>query len=99
MRRSEQDASSPRRVITQLHRPVKLKLRRTIFLNFLRPLVLSDRRDFFMVLTPGGRMAPVGVERPGKDVSAMDPSSRRMQADRRQHTAAWTGYRRSGLWP
>ena len=99
MRRSEQDASSPRRVITQLHRPVKLKLRRTIFLNFLRPLVLSDRRDFFMVLTSGGRTAPVGAECPGKDVSAMDPSSRRMQADRRQHTVAWTGYRRSGLWP
>ena len=53
-----------------------------------------------MVLTSGGRQtAPVGVECPGKEVSAMDPSSRRMQADRRQHTAAWTGYRRSGLWP
>ena len=55
MRRSEQDASYTRRVIMQLHRPVKLKLRRTIFLNFLRPLVLSDRRDFFW---SGGRRAP-----------------------------------------
>ena len=100
MRWSEQDASNPRRVITQLHRPVKLKLRRTIFLNFLRPLVLSDRRDFFMVSYPAaGQTAPVGVECPGKDVSAMDPSSRRRRADRRRQTAAWTGCRRSGLWP
>ncbi len=57
MRRSEQDASYTRRVIMQLHRPVKLKLRRTIFLNFLRPLVLSDRRDFF-VPGPSGSGPP-----------------------------------------
>src|SRR5699024_12293881 len=98
MRRSEQDASSPRRVITQLHRPVKLKLRRTIFLNFLRPLVLSDRRGFFMVLTSGGRTAPVGAECPGKEVSAMDPSGRRQRADPRPAPDAWPGYRRAGLW-
>ena len=59
MRRSEQDASYTRRVIMQLHRPVKLKLRRTIFLNFLRPLVLSDRRDFFGPGAVGLRPAPV----------------------------------------
>ena len=65
MRRSEQDASYTRRVIMQLHRPVKLKLRRTIFLNFLRPLVLSDRRDFF-VPGPLGSGPPPYRKRPPK---------------------------------
>ena len=37
MRRSEQEASDTRRFIMQLHRPVKLKLRRTIFLYFPPP--------------------------------------------------------------
>ena len=64
MRRSEQDASMTRRIIMQLHRPAKLKLRRTQV--DLRPLVLWTGGLYFLTGKAGGTLWTPAVDQRGQ---------------------------------